>query len=662
MLPSQTFAISVLKSPLTFNANQGNDTINRFSQERVNGAAQDIEFELESASVGVNGSFATVSFQRQETSHVVHIYRRSQVIIDVNDVVIFRGFVNGQRTDKEKTFLSCIGVENILDQIPIVGSTRLAPFRRSNKFSKETLNIFNESNQLDMIKVNNNAFDLVLDNGITSGSFPEQWTKLQLVLYIFDKVLRENSGRNYGNFITLNRIDMGNTTAAIRRAIITGDNEPNKIPSDLTVMDGVFSLLSEGLREAELIGYFEVNQDDLKLSLRVRKLFDATNKKTVVADDKSTQGGDKGKVHYDYQMNYDFNSPTQTVVVSGKRFVSTTLVIDPNNTFYRTITAVSSLEYGKVEYEFVSTANGDDQVFDSQNPAAKVGYKQKDLLKSGKLGFISDIRNRILELDSSTLEPVFVDDREILIQFKVGSEFGGQEGKLILMDGELWQTLKGKNNLATTPIIGDRILGKLDRLQWRFANDKLKLTITGFKPDEFGTLFDNVQFIYIPVTIEIDNRIIGISSRKERQLEIQTDEVLYQDNNDAKTFDPEARGIEIIERDDVRPVSFVQNILSLDSGVTFQDGDFDSLSELIIKGIAKKILFDNQRNDGTALRIMVPWELWETLKDDRGYPVTIGDWIDKIDGVNGVGDVRFDRNLTLTEISYNRTTVTLTLT
>ena len=206
------------------------------------------------------------------------------------------------------------------------------------------------------------------------------------------------------------------------------------------------------------------------------------------------------------------------------------------------------------------------------------------------------------------------------------------------------------------------MLGKLDRLRWSFSNDKLKLTISGFKPNEFATVTDNVAFIYIPITIEVDNRIIGLSQRKTLFGNLLTEEFLYADDSTQGVFDPERRGIEVIERNDIRPVSFVNNIIDLDNGVVVSNEDFDDISKALVKDMAKKILLDNIRDDGTSCNITIPIELWLNLRNLSSYPTKIGHWISKIEGLNTIGDVIFDRDLTLTQISYTKTNVTLAFT
>jgi len=117
------------------------------------------------------------------------------------------------------------------------------------------------------------------------------------------------------------------------------------------------------------------------------------------------------------------------------------------------------------------------------------------------------------------------------------------------------------------------------------------------------------------------------------------------------------------------PISFVQSIKDLNSGVIFEDQDFDDFSEEQVKDIAKKILFDNMLDDGSAMRITIPTELWLIIRGVSSYPTKIGHWIDKVDGTaglsadaEGVGDILLDRGLTLSEINYTRKNVTLTLT
>jgi len=669
MLAPPRFDVNVSPARISFGGGQSSieDTS---GTEDVNGERFFITFEIEAATIGVNGSSATISFKRRSVQSEVHIYRRSEVSILLNDKTIFNGFVGSQSNTKTRVFLNCIGIEEVIDNFPIIGAKRIAEFNNANKFSKHALSTFNESNQKDRVVQPGSGETVALDVGVGTGTSNEQWTKLQAALYIFEEIIRQDSGRNYGTVVTNNILNLSTTIGEIRRAIAQGQDARNLLDSDFNLKDGLFSFLRQALREAEMTGYFRPDDLNFAMELVVTKLFDSSNEKDIRFDASPINQISEEVIHYDYNVNYDFNSPSQVVVVSGKRFVSTTIVIDPNDTQFQTITDVSDLEFGRLEFEFEASANGSSLVFSSDTPGAGVLYNQKDIFKSGKTGFISNMRNRIKEFDETTGEPVFVDSREILIQFKDESEFADHEGEPILMDGELWQTLKGKNNLAGVPVIGDESLGKLDRLRWFFAQDKLKLTIDGFKPDEFGTVLDNVAFIYIPVTLEIDNRIIGLSERKQNFFGLETEESLYADEDSDSTFDPARRGIETVERNDIRPVSFVQNITDLDSGVIFSDEDFDENTEERLKEIAKAILFDNMRNDGTNLVITVPIELWLNIRDSNQYLTEIGDWINGgIEGtananpvIGDVGPIIIDRNLTLTQITYSRFAVTLTLT
>ena len=143
------------------------------------------------------------------------------------------------------------------------------------------------------------------------------------------------------------------------------------------------------------------------------------------------------------------------------------------------------------------------------------------------------------------------------------------------------------------------------------------------------------------MTIEIDDRIIGVSTRIEAHQDILTEENLYEDSNTSFHFDPEERGIEVIERNDLHPVTFLSNIIDLDRNVIFDNKKFNDFTKERVKRIAKEVLLDNILSDGTSLNITIPMEIWLILRDDKTYPVTIGDWIERVDGVNGVGDILF---------------------
>jgi len=671
MLTPPVFDIFVGKSALSFNRRQFNDISNRFNTENVDGTEQPILFELESVSAGINGSTATISFQRKETTHVSHIYRRSPVNITLSGVVIFLGFVNRQTTMKRKTVLTCIGIEQIIDNIPIIGANR---FRDSlfSIFRKETLSIFNESNLPDMLQRLPRSDDLKLENGEISDIRPKKWTKIQIVLYVFDTIFRDRSGQNYGILFQGGILSILNVVSELKRAIsLVGESNLNEMDNDFTLTSGLYTLLLEGLRESKLIGYFDPNAVRVRPTLSsgknvfvVNNLFAIKNKKTVVADPTSKVGDSKSIIHYDYSANYDFGATSQVAVVSGRRYISTTLVIDPNNTLYTVISNLSEQETGRMVFEHKPTANRFGPVFESDNndAFAGLGYFQAGLFESGKVGFVNSIRNRIKSVDENTGEIVFIEDREILIRFKDDVLYESAGDIPILMNGEIWERLKGENNNAEPKVIGDQTLGKLDKLRWKLDNDKLKLTIDGFKPDAFEIVQDSIKFIYIPVTIEIDDRIIGVSTRKEAQQTILTEEKFYEDSNPSFHFDPEERGIEVIERNDLHPVTFLSNIIDLDFNVVFDNRKFDDFTKVRVKRIAKEVLLDNILSDGTSLNVTIPMEIWLILREDSSYPVAIGDWIDKVDGVNGVGDILFDRRLTLTQINYNRTTVTLILT
>jgi len=207
----------------------------------------------------------------------------------------------------------------------------------------------------------------------------------------------------------------------------------------------------------------------------------------------------------------------------------------------------------------------------------------------------------------------------------------------------------------------------LESLNFEIAQDKLEVRISGLIQQD-GSLNavkneirNKIDFFHIPVTIEIENRVVVVSFLDDvfgtptfTTIDLQDSAFLEETNMITDSILWEIR-------DDLRPIQYlhgfdsysdVDGIVTRNEKATFQTTLIDKLKENA-EATLKEAIF----NDQSSMAITIPIELIPTLP--ATFPLEIGDWVETIGGDASNAGYGLNRPMIIKSVSYTQTTKTL---
>jgi len=393
--------------------------------------------------------------------------------------------------------------------------------------------------------------------------------------------------------------------------------------------------------------------------LKIIEKYDLALKKSIIYD-KEAKSGDEDSLKgasFPITINDDFSGPTKIIISSGRKFITTIFTIKPKTTFDYAREREVDDKTGEFLFDGETIPESGNLVFESDEILGDSAnsYTLLDLFQSGKVGTLASINPRFATEPIVGQEITFA-DQEVYVDFKQNQVLGISPQREVLMGGKAWVDARGNK--------GSGLLDFLESLNFEFSQNTLRLTISGLIKEggsfnsAINRIKNSVDFFHIPVTLEIENRVVvvvtkddaaGIPTFSSRVLQ---DSELQETNNDSVIYEV---------RDDLRPIEFLFGFDSYSdtTGIELktEKASFQTSMENILIDIGETTLKEASFNDGSSMSIQVPLEILPKLGST--FPQDIGDWVDTIDGDSGNAGYGLNRPLILKSKSYSIDSVTL---
>jgi len=615
-------------------------------QKDAGGTLKNITWIMDSCSQYESSGRATISFNRESNLSPMYNFRNALVDIQTSAGVFFGGMVRSFSIDKFRVVLEVMGMAEIIDSYPVFGAKRLRERASGDNYYFDCLSVLNENGASDAPGV------MIHDDNFATSQL--LWQDIDARQYFANIAANWDSGSGV--------IDWAQIVAAIAAGTL-GD-----AAYDLNIQRGLASEICAMLRRNGKIGVFYANDtaaNKLDGQLAVQTVFAAGNKKTV------TPGGGlttPNSILYDYQANFDLTAPLYTIGLSGRTYVDTVLMIKPGSTDYGT-TVLGSTSDGKtvkIVYELQVDGSGDTngdtavEVFSSKTTPSN--YEIKDILFSNKAQRILSVNPRPKEgLDLTKNAMEFEDDFDVWFKIDTGIMKSGYSAPVYLQRyGKQWEEAKGKS------LADARAFEVIEKLNIDIGRDRLRVVISGFPGyQESGEVdavekfkADWVEWIMIPVTLEIENRVaVSVAydpANSTTPFTITNLTMASEPSVDAEKLN------DVVVVDEIRPIRRVSGFGGYSEGsdaITMWNTTI--LNQTKLGTAVKGILQERAENDGSELRITIPVELF--IDTTSAYPKLVGDWIEGFAGSPLSGALTLPRRMQVvgTEISPTDVTVVL---
>jgi len=172
---------------------------------------------------------------------------------------------------------------------------------------------------------------------------------------------------------------------------------------------------------------------------------------------------------------------------------------------------------------------------------------------------------------------------------------------------------------------------------------------------------NKVDFFHIPVTLEIENRVVVVTTLDDAPGNPTFSSTQMDDSEFLQCTDMILESPLWEIRDDLRPIELLFGFDSYNdtTGIVFkiEKASFETtLKDKLIEN-AEATLKEAIFNDGTNMTITIPIELIPLL--DSTFPLNIGDWVDTIGGDTKNAGYGLNRQLIIKSVSYSNTSKTL---
>lgn len=612
-----------------------------------------IDFVLDSMSIGAIYSTASFHYDRLNQGERVKIFRKSYINIRTGSTDFFRGQIIGQRMSHGRVIFSAVGVSNLVNNLPILGVLRknslLAP-------TQNTFSVFNEQGKADF-QVGTFGTDDRNDNEIGVDAFV--WANRDVVSHLLTvlglQINKINNGLSYFDF-DASRLEVFSKIGQLKAE----DNlsVPVGILDELDFTakeDGKLAVVVNKNISTENAGTGTMN---IGSEIKIFDRFDFAKRKNITYDSvNALAAGQTDGLPFSINVTHDFSSPTSLIMYSGQRYVQTILEFDPNNTLH--IEEIKTDSETKIILFYDGKATGN--FIDSAVPWAEI-------FGSNKAGTFTSIDPRIENYDElvagkGSIAPQMINNFEVFFKFKTGTfdTSYSDKDKTFLQDSPIW--LEGIQHHGLT-------LSHIDKLNINLANNEFELSITGFNTETDGkfTIEEfkaRVEKIFIPVTIEVDSRVVVESFRLNDKgtgfagMFVAVDNTKKVYNELASVLDMSRSSEKMIIDNSLRPLQRSGALKTYEDGVITTVND-EQLFVETFKKIVNKRLSEMVFNDGVSMSMSIPNEIYHNLLSSN-FPKNIGDWLDDIEDSAGsvFAGYEMPRPMMLISQGFTNTTTTL---
>lgn len=632
-----------------------------YVQKDIRGNLIFTDFILSSFTLGNIFESATFFYDRLSQASPVPTFRKAYVNILANNEVHFVGQIQNVQESHDRVTLQAVGIGDLINALPITGVLRE---RFQTLPLQNTFSTFNEQGKADaQLDAEGTGNIVANDNPKDRDLIP--WTSNLLVEYLL-KLMGTQQLQTVDFDFNLASVHMKNKLFA------------NKIEDNKVVVGGILDEIEElATEDGQFLILRNVQGQGSRTSttavitgadLEIRNRFVVSQQADIEYNIDETVG-DVSILGIPFEVNItkDHSTPDRLIVYSGKQYVQTTIIFDPSDVEH----------FEEVADEF-STSLIFRDVGIATDEFMAGGERWVDIFGSNKATTFSSISPRISNYDEiiaqkGELAIQTVSDWEIFYEFKDEAFKPGyvDKDKFFLQGSEKWdQGIKEEVNDSLT---------RIDGLNWDPIANKLEFKLTGFnqsgdasfKTEDFK---DVVNRVIIPITIEVDNRLVVEVKRVQRILKtpalgIQsmfevtdvTGDPVSAVNN--LTYDYRQHSYEMIVEDNFRPMKRVAALQ------TYEDGELIIITDEVnfideLKEIAKRRHSDIVFSDGSSMTLTIPIELaFEAGKLGVKLPTTLGNWLQEIKASPESGHREFSgyslpRPLSVMGATYTNTDVT----
>jgi len=637
--------------------NSGNPPSANETKQTVNGTLQDISFLMEGIQDMGSSILATISYQRTLQSEAVSIRRRALVEITLNGDIVFAGVVNKQTRTHSKVTLNCISQVDLLNLAPIFGAIRDHSSGTTLRYFQTALSIFNEKGLPDKSLGNLSG---VIFGALEHFNIPRtRWNISTVIKHLLADLMPNNLDPLFTAHIDpIDIADVINNNIGVF----------NVAENDLIIRGGIIDEIVnmiDGKGDNGHIADFTPNASfpsppDYKLNI-IEKYDPAFEKSIIYNKDAKSSDEDSLKgTTFQINLNDDFASPTKIIISSGRKFITTMLTIKPKTSENYVVEREADDKTGELLFFGETIPESGNLVFESNEILGdnSNSYTLLDLHQSGKVGTIVSINPRFA-VEPIVGEEITFGDQEIYVDFKQNQVLGISPQREVLIGGKAWVDARGNK--------GTGLLDFLESLNFEIDQDNLRLTISGLIKEggsfnsAINRIKNNVDFFHIPVTIEIENRVVVVVTKNDGPGIPTFSSKILPDSDLPELNDMIKESIIYEIRDDLRPIEFLFGFDSYSetTGIelktektSFQNDLRDQLA-IIGETTLKEAIF----NDGSSMDMIIPLELVPKLGSE--FPQNIGDWITEIQGDDGNAGYGLNRPLIIKSKSYSIDSLTL---
>jgi hypothetical protein len=656
-------------------------------QTTISGSTVEIRWTMESLDVEAINSRATISYERLNTASKVKNYRMALVNIRISFAgsdafgagdCIFAGRVTGQTITHDRVVLTCDGLDTIAGRIPALGVERVLPVGTGK--STNTISVFNEAGKPD--KRGDAATGLQNDR-LEDGD-DGTWTTWEAAVMCCQRIHDlMDAGAGGATF----RFDM------VKDLDIGGTDKSQRMDQSETRPAGALDLLQQAAAENGYVIISAIDTSDTvtydgktfyaSMYPLAYSRFDDARKKNITWNKYQTIAGcDLDGIPFPMTLTLDDTQASKIVAYSGKRRVCTVLEIDPSNTDY---TETTTDENGKPMLRFHAAGYQT-----SRNYVYESTKTRATLFGANKWSTFSGVNPRITnqtaisdgEADGILVEPVYA-DQEVIWRFKAGVFPTGPIGSPsetcpfttsseILQGGQYWDEAVYFSSKET------EALDLMDKIDVKFSQDSLDVTITGFMENEDSEdtgitveqFLATVSRLLLPVTVDADDREVVLAEHTAQNGGVDTE--FYTSDvtspGDTPGFSYYHRSDQYAHRmfDQIRPIKREDDLGDFSSGTMSYSRIGDSVPvevdmQEILQKQAKTELTSTTYGDGASLDFTLPIELLGTVLG-KDFPVSFGDWLDTIAGhTNVFAGYELPRPLMVVGQSYTQTDIRISL-